>query len=113
MKPTSLLAKTAGGLIVPFHGGGGGADGPGVQYMDGSFTADIPRDRLTELFHVTQTVVSQVGGGRRDEGGGGDGGRKVAMDGVGTGLLMCRQSSRREDAGRGGGGVGGGKWKLS
>jgi len=28
--------------------------------MDGSFTADIPRDRLTELFHVTQTVVPQV-----------------------------------------------------
>jgi len=31
-----------------------------MVYMDGSFTADIPRDRLTELFHVTQTVVSQV-----------------------------------------------------
>lgn len=62
MRPTSLLAKGADGQIVPFHGGGGGGggDGPGVQYMDGSFTADIPRDRLTELFHVTQTVVSQV-----------------------------------------------------
>jgi len=28
--------------------------------MDGSFTADIPRDRRIELFHSTQTVVSQV-----------------------------------------------------
>mmetsp|Transcript_3066 Transcript_3066/g.9280 ORF Transcript_3066/g.9280 Transcript_3066/m.9280 type:complete len:105 (+) Transcript_3066:1438-1752(+) len=61
MKPTTLLAKDPDGNVVPFHGGGGSADGVhGHQYMDGSFTADIPRDRLTELFHVTQTVVSQV-----------------------------------------------------
>ena len=34
----------------------------GDLWIDGSFTADIPHDRLSELFHVTQTVVSQVCG---------------------------------------------------
>ena len=31
-----------------------------LEFDDGSFTADIPRKRLSELFHVTQDVVSQV-----------------------------------------------------
>ena len=30
------------------------------MHMDESFTADIPRDRRTELFHVTQTVMPHV-----------------------------------------------------
>ena len=53
MHPTSLLAKAADGSTVPF-----GDDA--AQWIDGSFTADIPRRRLSELFHVTQDVVSQV-----------------------------------------------------
>ena len=32
----------------------------GDEWMDGSFTADLPRERLVQLFHVTQNVVSQV-----------------------------------------------------
>ena len=31
-----------------------------LEFDDGSFTADIPRKRLSELFHVTQDVVSQA-----------------------------------------------------
>ena len=31
-----------------------------LEFDDGSFTADIPRKRLSELFHVTQDIVSQV-----------------------------------------------------
>ncbi len=60
MKPTTLLAKDAAGRVVPFSSAADGGEDGGGEWMDGSFTADIPRDRLSELFHVTQTVVSQV-----------------------------------------------------
>lgn len=53
MLPTTLLAKDSSGQIVPFAS-------EGAQWIDGSFTADIPRKRLSELFHVTQDIVSQV-----------------------------------------------------
>ena len=53
MYPTTLLAKASSGEIVPF-------ERESVEFIDGSFTADIPRRRLSELFHVTQDVVSQV-----------------------------------------------------
>ena len=53
MHPTTLLAKNSNGAIVPF-----GKDE--AEFIDGSFTADIPRQRLSELFHVTQNIVSQV-----------------------------------------------------
>ncbi|KAL1515922.1 hypothetical protein AB1Y20_002536 [Prymnesium parvum] len=53
MLPTSLLAKNSAGEIVSFvH--------EQAKWIDGSFTADIPRRRLSELFHVTQDIVSQV-----------------------------------------------------
>ena len=35
-------------------------DNESLEFEDGSFTADIPRKRLSELFHVTQDIVSQV-----------------------------------------------------
>ena len=53
MLPTTLLAKTESGEIVPF-------DKDKAEFIDGSFTADIPRQRLAELFHVTNSIVSQV-----------------------------------------------------
>ena len=53
MLPTRLLAKEANGEIVPF-------EKEAAEFIDGSFTADIPRQRLSELFHVTQNIVSQV-----------------------------------------------------
>lgn len=57
MNPTTLLAKTADGRIEPFEKEDGEKR---AEFIDGSFTADIPRQRLSELFHVTQNVVSQV-----------------------------------------------------
>ena len=56
MHPATLLAKNATGAIVPFSQ-------LDAEWIDGSFTADVPRRRLAELFHVTQDVVSQA----RDE----------------------------------------------
>ena len=53
MKSTTLVAKAADGALVPFTRAE-------EQWIDGSFTADIPRKRLSELFHVTQDIVSQV-----------------------------------------------------
>ena len=53
MLPTALLAKDSHGQIVAFAG-------EEARWIDGSFTADIPRQRLSELFHVTQDLVSQV-----------------------------------------------------
>jgi len=59
MKATTLLAKDPDtGEIKPYAGEGNTGSAP--QWIDGSFTQDIPRDRLSELFHVTQTIVSQV-----------------------------------------------------
>ena len=54
MHSAALLAKDSTGRIVPFQ------NNEKVRFIDGSFTADIPRKRLSELFHVTQDIVSQV-----------------------------------------------------
>ena len=59
MHPTELLKKEADGRIAPFMRTPG-EDGRKTEWMDGSFTADVPRNRMAELFHVTQIVVSQV-----------------------------------------------------
>ena len=59
MHPTELLKKEADGTITPFMRTSGD-DGRKTEWMDGSFTADVPRKRMAELFHVTQIVVSQV-----------------------------------------------------
>ena len=53
MHPTKLLMKGANGQIEQF-------EKESLEFIDGSFTADIPRRRLSELFHVTQDIVSQV-----------------------------------------------------
>ena len=49
MHPTRLLYKTSSGEIVPL-------ENESLEFTDGSFTADIPRKRLSELFHVTQVI---------------------------------------------------------
>ena len=63
MHPTELLKKEADGTIAPFMRMSD-SDGRGsttkTEWMDGSYTADVPRKRMAELFHVTQIVVSQV-----------------------------------------------------
>ena len=55
---TELLTKFPGtGQIVPYSSSAPGAP---ETFIDGSFSADIPRARLEQLFGVTQTIVSQV-----------------------------------------------------
>eukprot|EP00276_Gloeochaete_wittrockiana_P009289 CAMPEP_0184652136 /NCGR_PEP_ID=MMETSP0308-20130426/9822_1 /TAXON_ID=38269 /ORGANISM="Gloeochaete witrockiana, Strain SAG 46.84" /LENGTH=648 /DNA_ID=CAMNT_0027086825 /DNA_START=388 /DNA_END=2331 /DNA_ORIENTATION=+ len=51
--PTTLLAKDRSGNIVPYEATGG-------QWIDGSFSNDVPATRLSELFNVTQCIVAQV-----------------------------------------------------
>ena len=53
MHPTTLLMKNASGEIVPF-------EKESLEFIDGSFTADIPRRRLSELFHVTQVLRERL-----------------------------------------------------
>ena len=53
MKPATLLAKDAEGRIVPM-------DPPGTKWVDGTMRADLPMQRLSQLFHVSQFIVSQV-----------------------------------------------------
>ena len=53
MHSTRLLYKASSGEVVPL-------ENESLEFDDGSFTADIPRKRLSELFHVTQDIVSQV-----------------------------------------------------
>mmetsp|Transcript_28256 Transcript_28256/g.45768 ORF Transcript_28256/g.45768 Transcript_28256/m.45768 type:complete len:904 (+) Transcript_28256:140-2851(+) len=51
--PTTLLAKDRSGNIIPY-------EASGVQWIDGSFTNDVPVARLSELFNVTQCIAVQV-----------------------------------------------------
>lgn len=53
MRAATLMAKDAEGKIVPM-------DPPGTKYVDGSLRADLPLLRLSQLFHVSQFIVSQV-----------------------------------------------------
>lgn len=53
MEPVELLAKDRNGNIVPYMP-------EKFKFIDGSLKADIPMRRLSELFNVTQYVVSQV-----------------------------------------------------
>jgi len=53
MRAATLMAKDATGRIVPM-------DPPGTKYVDGSLRADLPLHRLSQLFHVSQFIVSQV-----------------------------------------------------
>jgi TAG lipase/steryl ester hydrolase/phospholipase A2/LPA acyltransferase len=55
MRAATLMAKDGAGRIVPM-------DPPGTKYVDGSLRADLPLHRLSQLFHVSQFIVSQVGG---------------------------------------------------
>ena len=53
MQANQLLAKDADGKRVPFAP-------EGIKHIDGSVKADLPTQRLTELFNVNQFIVSQV-----------------------------------------------------
>ena len=55
--PVELMAKERDGTIVPFfkHGTLHAA-----RWTDGGLQADLPKDRLAELFNVNQFIVSQV-----------------------------------------------------
>ncbi|KAL0491652.1 triacylglycerol lipase SDP1 [Acrasis kona] len=52
-KPVSLMAKDRRGHIINYHASG-------VQFSDGSIYADLPVERLSELFNVNNLIVSQV-----------------------------------------------------
>lgn len=52
-KAVELKAKNRAGLEVPY-------DRTGARWMDGSFTSDLPYQRLSELFNVNHFIVSQV-----------------------------------------------------
>jgi len=59
LKPAELLKKDPQtGAIEPFLP----ATDPSSRacWIDGSFTADVPRKRMAELFNVTQLIVSQT-----------------------------------------------------
>lgn len=51
--PVELVAKSAGGRLVPYHP-------DGVRWIDGSISSDIPLSRIGELFNVNHFVVSQT-----------------------------------------------------
>lgn len=53
MNPVELECKDADGNIVPYLMGG-------IEWVDGSITADIPTKRLRELFNTNSFIVSQV-----------------------------------------------------
>eukprot|EP00966_Prymnesium_polylepis_P217839 5041458-Prymnesium_polylepis.1 len=53
MRPATLLAKDAQGRIVPM-------DPPGIKWVDGTMRADLPMQRLAQLFNVSHFVVSQA-----------------------------------------------------
>lgn len=53
MKPVQLLCKTSSGAIVPF-------EVDGVNWIDGSVQADVPFKRMSNLFSVSNFIVSQV-----------------------------------------------------
>ena len=47
------MAKNKFGEIVPYHP-------QGQHWQDGSIVADLPTNRLSELFNINQFIVSQV-----------------------------------------------------
>jgi len=49
-----LMAKDREGNIVPYFKTGG------FRWTDGGLQADLPKQRLTELFNVNQFIVSQA-----------------------------------------------------
>jgi len=51
--PGRLMGKDELGNIVPYHPSG-------VKFCDGTFWADLPQTRLSEMFHVNFTICSQV-----------------------------------------------------
>jgi len=53
MEPNQLMAKDGSGKVLPFTLSG-------VMHVDGSIKADLPHQRLSELFNVNQFIVSQV-----------------------------------------------------
>ncbi|KAL1521049.1 hypothetical protein AB1Y20_022604 [Prymnesium parvum] len=53
MRPATLLAKDSSGRIVPM-------DPPGTKWVDGTMRADLPMQRLSQLFNVSHFIVSQV-----------------------------------------------------
>lgn len=55
LDPVELLAKDSSGVIVPYM-----PAESNIRFVDGSLKADIPMKRLSELFNVTQCIVSQV-----------------------------------------------------
>lgn len=55
MRPSTLLAKSRAGEIVPF-------ESAGLLFRDGSFQSDIPMRELSAQFHCTHFIVSQVNG---------------------------------------------------
>jgi len=52
-KPVELKAKTREGQEIPY-------ERTGKRWRDGSFTSDLPNNRLRELFGVNHFIVSQV-----------------------------------------------------
>ena len=52
-EPVELKCKNHKGEIVSYHP-------PGLKFIDGSVKADLPMQRLSELFNVNAFVVSQV-----------------------------------------------------
>lgn len=53
MVPRGLMKKAADGAVVPF-------DLIGEKFLDGSLTAELPKNQLRSWFQVNQFIVSQV-----------------------------------------------------
>ena len=53
-EPVELMAKGRDGNNEPYFKTGG------WRWTDGGLQADLPKQRLTELFNVNQFIVSQV-----------------------------------------------------
>ena len=58
-EPVELMAKGRDGNLEPYFKTGG------WRWTDGGLQADLPKERLTELFNVNQFIVSQVGSSSR------------------------------------------------
>lgn len=53
LEPVQLLQKSENGYISPYNGSG-------RVWRDGSFSSDIPKQELQQLFHVKSIIASQV-----------------------------------------------------
>eukprot|EP00184_Porphyridium_aerugineum_P000062 CAMPEP_0184706980 /NCGR_PEP_ID=MMETSP0313-20130426/37037_1 /TAXON_ID=2792 /ORGANISM="Porphyridium aerugineum, Strain SAG 1380-2" /LENGTH=1034 /DNA_ID=CAMNT_0027168549 /DNA_START=453 /DNA_END=3557 /DNA_ORIENTATION=+ len=51
--PVELVAKNSDGAIISYHP-------DGLRWLDGSVLADVPLQRISELFNVNHFIVSQV-----------------------------------------------------